>query len=362
MAWAWSLTACYCTMYGPAASQGSRAGPRPAAGSARRIRVHRARPAANRSCSRPGSTRTGRVSSAGSRPPGRPRVAAVPGHADPRWSDRLDGLPAARGTKCLPNLEGQGFPSGLLVVGDLVVGLPNATLMVPQTATGNDGRVLGDVYVEIQPQDADYARFAGATGSDPRGSRAAPGPLAAGRRGPAPGVPRVRQAERRAHLAGHRGRRRVPELSGPSTVTPRAIRRSDAPATRVRLSPRNSPPVPSDSRNLRMFSRSPDAGDTPGGRPAGDGLRSPPRRQCGHLSTREQALVVAVHVESPPTGSLRASRHQGPSSLALNEYTFYLDFWKLVGSGFADSRAIYGDWFMTFSDKAPVHGRPEVRQ
>ena len=42
-----------------------------------------------------------------------------------------------------------------------VIRLPNGNLMVPQTATGNDGRVLGDVYVEIGPQDADYARLAG---------------------------------------------------------------------------------------------------------------------------------------------------------------------------------------------------------
>ena len=41
-----------------------------------------------------------------------------------------------------------------------VIRLPNGNLMVPQTATGNDGRVLGDVYVEIGPQDADYARLA----------------------------------------------------------------------------------------------------------------------------------------------------------------------------------------------------------
>ena len=42
-----------------------------------------------------------------------------------------------------------------------VIRLPNGNLMVPQTATGNDGRVLGDVYVEIGPQDADYSRLAG---------------------------------------------------------------------------------------------------------------------------------------------------------------------------------------------------------
>ena len=41
-----------------------------------------------------------------------------------------------------------------------VIRLPNGNLMVPQTATGHDGRILGDVYVEIGPQDADYSRLA----------------------------------------------------------------------------------------------------------------------------------------------------------------------------------------------------------
>lgn len=41
-----------------------------------------------------------------------------------------------------------------------VIRLPNGNLQVPQTAIGNDGRVIGDVYVEIGPQDADYARLA----------------------------------------------------------------------------------------------------------------------------------------------------------------------------------------------------------
>ena len=41
-----------------------------------------------------------------------------------------------------------------------VIRLPNGNLRVPQTAIGNDGRVFGDVYVEIGPQDADYARLA----------------------------------------------------------------------------------------------------------------------------------------------------------------------------------------------------------
>jgi hypothetical protein len=42
-----------------------------------------------------------------------------------------------------------------------VIRLPNGNLRVPQTAIGNDGRIIGDAYVEIGPQDADYARLAG---------------------------------------------------------------------------------------------------------------------------------------------------------------------------------------------------------
>ena len=41
-----------------------------------------------------------------------------------------------------------------------VIRLPNGNLRVPQTAIGNDGRIIGDAYVEIGPQDADYARLA----------------------------------------------------------------------------------------------------------------------------------------------------------------------------------------------------------
>jgi hypothetical protein len=41
-----------------------------------------------------------------------------------------------------------------------VIRLPNGNLRVPETAIGNDGRVLGDAYVEISPQDPDYARLA----------------------------------------------------------------------------------------------------------------------------------------------------------------------------------------------------------
>jgi hypothetical protein len=41
-----------------------------------------------------------------------------------------------------------------------VIRLPNGNLRVPQTAVGQDGRVMGDVYIEIGPQDADYVRLA----------------------------------------------------------------------------------------------------------------------------------------------------------------------------------------------------------
>jgi hypothetical protein len=42
-----------------------------------------------------------------------------------------------------------------------VIRLPNGNLRVPQTAIGNDGRIIGDAYVEIGPHDVDYARLAG---------------------------------------------------------------------------------------------------------------------------------------------------------------------------------------------------------
>jgi hypothetical protein len=41
-----------------------------------------------------------------------------------------------------------------------VIRLPNGNLKVPQSAIAHDGRVIGDVYVEIGPQDADYPRLA----------------------------------------------------------------------------------------------------------------------------------------------------------------------------------------------------------
>jgi hypothetical protein len=42
-----------------------------------------------------------------------------------------------------------------------VIRLPNGNLQVPQTAVhSGDGRLIGDVYVEIGPEDSDYARLA----------------------------------------------------------------------------------------------------------------------------------------------------------------------------------------------------------
>jgi hypothetical protein len=41
-----------------------------------------------------------------------------------------------------------------------VIRLPNGNLQVPQTAVrSGDGRLIGDMYVEIGPQDADYDRL-----------------------------------------------------------------------------------------------------------------------------------------------------------------------------------------------------------
>jgi hypothetical protein len=41
-----------------------------------------------------------------------------------------------------------------------VIKLANGNLMVPESAVGDNGRVIGEAYVEIGPEDADYARLA----------------------------------------------------------------------------------------------------------------------------------------------------------------------------------------------------------
>ena len=41
-----------------------------------------------------------------------------------------------------------------------VIRLPSGNLMVPEYALSDDGTVLGDAYVEIGPEHADYARLA----------------------------------------------------------------------------------------------------------------------------------------------------------------------------------------------------------
>jgi hypothetical protein len=41
-----------------------------------------------------------------------------------------------------------------------VIRLPNGNLMVPESAISDGGRLISDAYVEIGPDDADYARLA----------------------------------------------------------------------------------------------------------------------------------------------------------------------------------------------------------
>ena len=41
-----------------------------------------------------------------------------------------------------------------------VIRLPNGNLRVPESAISGDGQIMSDAYVEIGPDDADYARLA----------------------------------------------------------------------------------------------------------------------------------------------------------------------------------------------------------
>ena len=41
-----------------------------------------------------------------------------------------------------------------------VIKLPNGNLLVPESATGHDGRLTGDAYVEVSADDPEYDRFA----------------------------------------------------------------------------------------------------------------------------------------------------------------------------------------------------------
>ncbi len=41
-----------------------------------------------------------------------------------------------------------------------VIRLPNGNLLVPESAISNDGRVIGDVYVEISPAEPGYDKLA----------------------------------------------------------------------------------------------------------------------------------------------------------------------------------------------------------
>jgi hypothetical protein len=41
-----------------------------------------------------------------------------------------------------------------------VIRLPNGNLLVPESATSDNGTLISDAYVEIGPDDADYGRLA----------------------------------------------------------------------------------------------------------------------------------------------------------------------------------------------------------
>jgi hypothetical protein len=41
-----------------------------------------------------------------------------------------------------------------------VIRLPNGNLMAPESAIEQQGRVIGDAYVEVSPADPEYARLA----------------------------------------------------------------------------------------------------------------------------------------------------------------------------------------------------------
>lgn len=41
-----------------------------------------------------------------------------------------------------------------------VIRLPNGNLLVPESAISGDAQIMSDAYVEIGPDDADYARLA----------------------------------------------------------------------------------------------------------------------------------------------------------------------------------------------------------
>jgi hypothetical protein len=41
-----------------------------------------------------------------------------------------------------------------------IIRLPNGNLRVPESAVGDGGRLIGEAYVEIGPDDADYQRLA----------------------------------------------------------------------------------------------------------------------------------------------------------------------------------------------------------
>jgi len=45
------------------------------------------------------------------------------------------------------------------VIGMYVIRLTDGTLRVPQSVTSDDGRLIGNAYVELRPGDPDYERW-----------------------------------------------------------------------------------------------------------------------------------------------------------------------------------------------------------
>jgi hypothetical protein len=129
-----------------------------------------------------------------------------------------------------------------------VIRLPNGNLQVPQTAihTG-DGRIIGDVYVEIGPHDADYDRLA-AQAITPDEAEQRRDQWRAG------DAALLREFQEFARLVGDQywpGADGEPDdLAGPRTPARPGYEAAGCPSCETSLSPRSRART-SDSRNLR---------------------------------------------------------------------------------------------------------------
>jgi hypothetical protein len=88
-----------------------------------------------------------------------------------------------------------------------VIKLPNGRLLVPESALDSGGGVIGDAYVEIGPEDSEYARLAAQAQSEQE--------MAQRRRRWQDGDEALRR-EFEAFRAGRAGRTSPPEPQGPS--------------------------------------------------------------------------------------------------------------------------------------------------